>query len=184
MVAAPNPGDLAYRAAVIRALALVMLLAGTAAADDKLEPQIQADLGLSVVFAAYELPIAKHLAIEAGAGIFGTYFLPWFDAGENVRGFGGGIRPTWFARESGRGLYVAPYVRAVRVTGELDGESGSGLAVTSGVFVGWAFGLTEKLDLRVGGGAQYIYSHVETAAGDLDTSTPFVALDLVVGYRY
>ena len=168
----------------MRALAIVMLLAGSAAAEDQLEPQIQADLGLSVVFAAYELPVAKHFAIEAGAGIFGTYFLPWFDAGENVRGFGGGIRTTWFSRTSGHGLYVAPYVRAMRVSGELDEQSGTGLAVTSGVFVGWAFGLTQKLDLRVGGGAQYIYSHVETEAGDLDTSTPFVALDLVLGYRY
>jgi hypothetical protein len=164
-------------------IVVAMMLSREVAAE-QLEPQIQADLGLSVAFAAYEYPITSHLAIEVGGGIFGTYFLPWFDAGEDVKGFGGGIRPTWFARASGRGLYVAPYVRAIRVSGELDGESGSGLAVTSGVFVGWAFGLTRKLDLRVGGGAQYIYSHVETAAGDLDTSTPFVALDLVVGYRY
>ena len=49
----------------MRALAIVMLLAGSAAAEDQLEPQIQADLGLSVVFAAYELPVAKHFAIRA-----------------------------------------------------------------------------------------------------------------------
>ena len=170
---------------MIRALTIVLAVGvSTPAFADQLEPQIQADLGLSVVFAAYEYPVTSHIAVEAGGGIFGTYFLPWFDAGEDVKGFGGGVRATWFSRTSGRGLYVAPYFRAIRVTGELDGASGSGPAVTSGVFVGWAFGLTDKLDLRVGGGAQYIYSHVETAAGDLDTSTPFVALDLVVGYRY
>lgn len=170
---------------MIRSLTIVLaLVIANAASAEGLEPQIQADLGLSVVFAAYEYPVSSHIAVEAGGGLFGTYFLPWFDAGEDVMGFGGGVRTTWFSRASGRGLYVAPYVRAIRVGGELEGESGNGLAVTSGVFVGWAFGLTRSLDLRVGAGAQYIYSHVETAAGDLDTSTPFVALDLVVGYRY
>ena len=85
------------------------------------------------MFAAYEYPVTSHIAVEAGGGIFGTYFLPWFDAGEDVKGFGGGVRATWFSRTSGRGLYVAPYFRAIRVTGELDGASGSGPAVTSGV---------------------------------------------------
>ncbi|MDB4960074.1 MAG: hypothetical protein JWP01_73 [Myxococcales bacterium] len=145
-----------------------------------LAPQLQADLGLTVVAIGYEHPIADHLAIQIEAGIFGTYFLPWFDLGDDVKGIGGGVRPTWFARESGRGFYVAPYVRVEGVRGETaDGESHDGLAIAGGVFAGWAFGLTERLDLRVGGGAQYIY----VDAGPLSASTPFVAIDLVVGYR-
>ncbi|HEY5926985.1 MAG TPA: hypothetical protein VIV11_35100, partial [Kofleriaceae bacterium] len=113
--------------------------------------------------------------------IFGTYFLPWFDLGDRVVGFGGGVRASYFPRDDGRGLYITPYVRAARVTGEHDeGIEGTGVAVELGAFVGYAFRLTSRLDLRVGGGAQYIYIDGDN---DLGASTPFVALDAVVGYR-
>jgi hypothetical protein len=49
--------------------------------------------------------------------------------------------------------------------------------------VGWAFALSAKLELRIGGGAQYIRFGVDTNAGRLTTSTPFVAIDAVLGYR-
>ncbi len=55
----------------------------------------------------------------------------------------------------------------------------NGVGIAAGAFVGWAFGLTDRLDLRIGIGAQYIYLD----APPLGASTPFVALDLVVGYR-
>ncbi len=155
----------------------------TSASPVQLRPQLQADLGLSVIYGAYELPVAKHFAVEIGGGIFGTYFLPWFDRGDDVKGLGVGTRATWFLREGGHGPYVAPYVRVVGVRGEKDGMSGNGVGFSTGAFVGWAFGLTERLDLRVGAGAQYIHVHVDTEAGELRTSTPFVALDLLVGYR-
>jgi hypothetical protein len=167
----------------LSALGFAFALATTvpaAAETEHLAPQIQADLGLTVIAAAYEHPVSDHVAISFEAGTFGTYFLPWFDLGDDVLGFGGGVRPTWFARTSGRGLYVAPYVRVEAVRGDTDaGTSDTGIAVTTGVFAGWAFGLTERLDLRVGGGVQYIY----VDADPLSASTPFIALDLVVGYR-
>ena len=158
----------------------VLVLATSAHADEAtLRPQLQADLGLSVVGVGYEQPIAGQLAIQAEVTIFGTYVLPWFGVGDRVAGFGGGVRATWFARTSGRGLYVTPYVRADRVSGDLDGMKGSGVAIAAGAFVGWSFGLTDRLDLRIGGGAQYIY----VDADPLAASTPFIALDAVLGYR-
>ena len=54
---------------------------------------------------------------------------------------------------------------------------------TAGVFAGWAFGLTDTLDLRVGAGAQYIHTTADGPMGELSTSTPFAAIDAVVGYR-
>jgi hypothetical protein len=148
----------------------------------KLQPQVQIDGGLSVIGPAYEHPIARHIAVNLEVFIFGTYFLPWFDAGEKVRGFGAGVRPTWFMRESGHGLYVAPYFRVVGVDDEtLTGAESVGF--TTGAFVGWAFGLGKKLDLRLGAGAQYIYFKTDTAMGEVSTSTPFVAIDAVLGYR-
>jgi hypothetical protein len=160
---------------------LLLLFASTASADE-LRPQLQVDGGLSVIGPAYEHPITKHIAIGVEAFVFGTYFLPWFDAGEDVKGFGGGVRPTWFARESGHGLYVAPYFRVVGVDDESI-VSASGIGFTTGAFVGWAWGLTAKLDLRVGAGAQYIHTHADGPDGRLSTSTPFIALDTVLGYR-
>lgn len=144
---------------------------------------IVADLGLTVVHVGYQHPIGRHLAVSLTAGIFGTYFLPWFDLGDDVKGFGGGIRGTYFARESGRGFYVAPYVRVQRVSGSHDDMDGSGPGFTAGAFAGWSFGLGNKLDLQLGLGAQYIYQYIDTAAGKQTSSTPFVAIDILLGYR-
>ena len=162
-----------------RLASLAVLLASSVAAAE-LRPQAQADLGLTVIHVGYEEPMSEHWAIQVEGGIFGTYFLPWFDLGDDVRGFGGGARVTWFSRRSGRGPYIAPYLRASRISGEDEaGEDHNGVGIAAGAFVGWAFGLTDRLDLRVGAGAQYI----DLDAPPLGASTPFVALDLVIGYR-
>lgn len=156
--------------------------ADTAGASTGPAPAIQADLGLSVIQLAYEHPLGRHLAASVSAGLFGSYFLPWFDLGDDVIGVGGGVRVTWFARETGRGFYVAPYVRAHRVSGDHDGTHGTGFGFSAGAFAGWAFGLTERIDLRIGAGAQYLRHELDTPGGST-SSTPFVALDALVGVR-
>lgn len=172
-----------------RLVVLVMLamlaLAAPATAEEPVErhSSIVADLGLTVVHLGYQQPIGGHLAVSLTAGIFGTYFLPWFDLGDDVKGLGAGVRGTWFARSSGRGFYVAPYVRAQRVSGSHDDLDGSGPGITAGAFAGWSFGLGTKLDLQLGLGAQYIYQYIDTAAGKQTSATPFVAIDIVLGYR-
>lgn len=162
---------------------IVIVILGLAAAARAepvaLSPQAHADLGLSVVGLGYERPLAAHVAIAGQGGIFGTYFLPWFDRGDDVAGAQVGARVTWFARASGRGLYVAPYLRGVAVRGRVDGQRGEGLGFAAGAFAGWVFGLSDRLELRVGAGAQWIYFD----AAPLAASTPFVALDALVGYR-
>ncbi len=167
-----------------RVIVIAVLVAATAAAAEPTEPaalaaQAHADLGLSVVGVGYERPVAAHVAIEGQAGIFGTYFLPWFDRGDDVKGLQLGARVTWFARTTGHGLYVAPYLRGVAVRGGEGGQSGEGLGVTAGVFAGWAFRLGARLDLRAGAGAQVIHFD----ADPFSASTPFVALDVLLGYR-
>lgn len=163
------------------AIAAVALATATASAEP-VRPgagQVQADLGLSVVGLGYERALATHVALAGEAGIFGTYFLPWFDRGDDVAGLMVGARATWFARADHRGLYLTPYLRGVAVRGTAGGQSGDGVGVAAGVFVGWSVGLTRRVDLRVGAGAQYI----RVDADPLGASTPFVALDAVVGYR-
>lgn len=145
--------------------------------------QIQADVGLSVIQLAYEHRLSRHMSASVSAGLFGSYFLPWFDLGDDVIGLGGGLRVTWFSRPSGRGFYVAPYVRGHRVSGDHDDMHGSGLGFSAGAFAGWAFGLGDKVDLRAGIGAQFIDHYIDTPAGRSTSDTPFVALDLVVAYR-
>jgi hypothetical protein len=162
-------------------VAVFLLSTGVAAAEPP-RPQLQADLGLSVVAFGYEHPLGAHVSVMVGGGLFGTYFLPWFDLGDNVVGGVGDLRVTWFHGDDGRGLYVTPYVRAGYASGSHEGTSvdGAGLALTTGVFVGYGFRLTDKLDLRIGAGGQYIY-----IGGDHDVgaSTPFLALDTTLGYR-
>jgi hypothetical protein len=144
---------------------------------------IQADLGLSVIQLGYEHRLSRHFSASLSAGVFGSYFLPWFDLGDNVIGLGGGVRVTWFSRKSGRGFYVAPYARGHRVSGDHEDMHGTGLGFSAGAFAGWAFGIGDKIDIRVGAGAQFIDHYIDTPAGRSTSSTPFVALDLVVAYR-
>jgi hypothetical protein len=161
---------------------LFLVLAIQTASAESLQPQVQIDGGLSVIGAGYEHPLGGHVALQGEAFIFGTYFLPWFDLGHDVKGFGVGVRPTWFARDTGHGFYITPYFRGVAVDAYLlFGANGTGLE--AGVFAGWAFRLSSKLDLRIGGGAQYIYFHVVNEDESRTTSTPFVALDAVLGWR-
>ncbi|MBK7075936.1 MAG: hypothetical protein IPH44_26945 [Myxococcales bacterium] len=171
------------RAAIVIAIASITTTAAVSAPataePTALAPQAHADLGLSVVGVGYERPVAGHVAVQAQGGIFGTYFLPWFDRGDRVQGLQLGARVTWFARASGRGLYVAPYFRGVAVRGEVDGQTGQGLGFTAGAFAGWAIGLGERLDLRLGAGAQWIYFDADPLAA----STPFLAADILLGYR-
>jgi hypothetical protein len=160
----------------------IALCLGPSLAAAEPAPQLQADLGLSVVAVGYEHPVTDHVAVMIGGGLFGTYFLPWFSRGDNVVGGVGDLRVTWFQRADGHGLYVTPYARAGYASGN-DSDtnaSGAGVVVTGGLFVGYSFGLTDKLDLRLGGGAQYIYVGGDHGVG---ASTPFVALDTILGYR-
>jgi hypothetical protein len=151
---------------LVAALGIVALAPSQPAAAEP-GSQLQADLGLSVVCLGYEHPVGGHAAVMLGAGLFGTYFLPWFDRGDDVAGAIADLRATWFAGDDHHGLYVTPYVR---------GGYADGAAVTAGAFVGYALGLGRALDLRLGGGAQYL-------AIDDHAHTPFIALDVTLGYR-
>jgi hypothetical protein len=166
------------------AVAAALAAAAPAAAEPTtLQRQVQADLGLAVIGLGYELPVAAHLALQLEGQIFGTYFLPWFDAGDAGKGLGGQLRATWFARPSGRGLYLLAYARLDAVRIERDDLTADGFATSAGGAAGWSFRLTRRLDLRLGIGVQYIYMRAETQGTRLDTSTPFPTLDGVLGYR-
>lgn len=156
---------------------LVLALASPARAD-----QIQADLGLSVIAAGYEHKLSTRTAIAVEGGIFGSYFLPWFDVGDKTVGGIGGLRATLFAQSDNRGLYVTPYMRTGYTKGEDEdtGMTGGGFVMTAGFFVGYVFRPLESLDLRVGAGAQYIYIDGDNG---VDASTPFAALDFTLGYK-
>jgi hypothetical protein len=156
--------------------AVVVLILASRAQAEVGRTQVQADLGLAVVAAAVELPIGERAAVQLEAGIFGTYFLPWFGLGDDFVGFGGGVRFTWFSHAESRGYYFAPFVRVDRV-GDPDDNTGTGFS--AGAFVGRVFRPSRKIDVRVGAGLQYMHYD----AGPSEAKTPFVALDAVVGYR-
>jgi hypothetical protein len=160
---------------VVKSVVAIVLLAVVAPADAEPPAQVQADLGLAVVGLGYEQPLGDHLAIMGEAQIFGTYFLPWFDAGNNVTGGGIEARGTWFRGDHHHGLYVTGYLRYDEVSDEADHST---LGFCGGMVAGWAFPIS-ALDVRVGGGLQYM--RYESITTDIDT--PFIALDLVVGYR-
>ncbi len=63
--------------------------------------------------------------------------------------------------ETLRGIYIAPYLRVHRVGGDHDDMHGTGVGFSSGALVGSAFGLGPQTSSR----------------------TPFIALDILLGYR-
>ena len=152
---------------------IVLAVAAPAAAEPA--AQVQADLGLAVVGVGYEQPLGDHLAIMGEAQIFGTYFLPWFDAGTNVTGYGGEARGTWFRDESHHGLYATAYLRLDQVDA---GNHDPAFGFCGGGVAGWAFPVS-RLDVRVGAGVQYM----RYRSASIDIDTPFAELDLIVGWR-
>jgi len=171
------------RASLAFALAALAPSAAGAEPAAELQHQLQADLGLAVIGLGNELPVARRVAIQLEGQIFGTYFLPWFDAGDAATGLGVEARATWFARPSGHGLYVLAYGRLDAVRVERGDLTADGFGTSGGAAVGWAFRLTRRLDLRLGLGVQYIHVRAETGGVRLGAKTPFPTLDAVLGYR-
>ena len=171
---------------MIRIAVALLLVASTAVAEprDVPRPQLQLDLGVAVVGLGLEAPVASHLALQIEAIGFSTFYLPLVGGGVTTNGYGAGVRGTWFAGRDGRGLFVTPFFRFAHVAGEKDtGDRGHGLATASGITVGQAFRATRTVDLRFGFGAQLLHYDVRTAGGTLRATTPFLAFDLVIGFR-
>lgn len=158
----------------------LMLVASTAAA----ERQLQIDVGIAVVGLGMELPVADHLAVQMEAIAFSTFYLPLAGGGVATWGGGAGVRGTWFAGRDATGLFVAPVFRLAQVGAEKDtGDRGHGLATAAGITVGQAFRVTRTMDMRFGFGAQMVHYDIRTAGGTLRATTPFLAADLVLGFR-
>jgi hypothetical protein len=142
---------------------------------------VQLDLGLAVIGLAYERVLADTVALQLEGQVFGTWFGPYFDK-PNFTGFGGQIRSSFFPfGHAPRGLYIAPFVRVDRVTGEAQGKKGSGVGASYGGFVGYSFVFWDRWNARVGGGAQYMSYAVNAGGERLEMRTFFPGLDLVVG---
>jgi hypothetical protein len=174
--------------ALVAALPRPAAAAPAAAADDPPPPArpnaLQLDLGLAVVGLAYERIFHPRFATQLEAHVFGTWFGPIFDQ-PNVRGFGGQVRPSFFLTDDApRGVYVAPYLRVNRVSATEGDEVGSGVGFSSGLFGGYSFLFAERVNLRIGAGAQYMSYVVDVAGTRVAFKTLFPALDLVVGYQF
>jgi hypothetical protein len=145
---------------------------------------VQLDLGLAVVGLAYERVLADTIALQLELHVFGTWFGPPF-GWANLSGLGAQIRSSVFpfGRAPG-GLYIAPYVRAARVTGEANGEMGSAIGASYGGFLGYSFLFWDRFNVRVGAGAQYMSYAVNAGGARLEMKTFFPALDLVAGFRF
>jgi len=174
---------------VHRAIVLVALLSGTAAAEDPVPPprpatQVQLDLGLAVIGAGIEHAVSDQLAVQAEAFITSTYFLDWFGLGPRTDGFGGGVRLTWLEHPRGRGLYG---VALLRLSGVHTDASDAFLMTEVGLAAGYAFPISRKLDLRLGlGVVAFRGTGTDRRAGETSVATvnaPFVQLDAVLGYR-
>ena len=145
---------------------------------------VQLDLGLAVVGLAYERLLVPRFAVQVEAQIFGTWFGPMFDL-PAMRGFGGQVRPTLFVTDDGpRGLYIAPFLRVDAVSTEKNDATGRGVGFSTGVFGGYSFLFGERVNLRVGAGAQYMSYVVDVRGERVAFKQFFPGLDLVVGYQF
>ena len=145
---------------------------------------VQLDLGLAVIGLAYERVFTSWFATQVEAQIFGTWFGPIF--GEpRLSGFGGQVRPSFFLTENApRGVYLAPFFRADRVGAEESGKTGNAIGFSSGAFAGYSFVFADRVNLRLGAGAQYISYVVDVDGTRVAFKTVFPAIDIVVGYLF
>lgn len=180
------------RATAISALLLAVAVSGGAHAaspsDDEPRPYrpnaVQLDLGLAVIGLAYERILHPRVALQIEAQIFGTWFGPIVDL-PNMRGFGGQIRPSFFLSDDApRGVYVAPFTRVDRVSSTANDVTGSAVGFSAGLFAGYSFLFAERVNLRIGTGAQYMSYVIDAAGTRIAFKTFFPALDLVVGYQF
>jgi hypothetical protein len=157
---------------------------GDAATPPRKRNAVQADLGLAVIGLGYERVVGDHVSLQPSLHIFGTWFGPIVDE-PRFAGFGGQLRASFFPLgEAPTGLYVAPFVRAERVSTEASGVSGSTVGWSAGAFVGWSFALGERWNIRLGAGAQYMRYVARVAGARVAFDTPFPAIDAIVGYRF
>jgi len=161
----------------------ILVLASSARAEPALRRQLQADVALGAIGFGLEQPVAAHLALGVEATGFSTFFLPFIGGGVNTYGGGGGVRATWLGERSGHGLYVTSFFRLEGVHGLHFHQPGNGPATATGLMVGQAFRASDKLDVRFGFGGQWVTYDLSTRAGRLTASVPFLAVELVVGYR-
>jgi len=171
---------------VRRGVAIALVIAASPAAAEptpRLERQLQLDVGIGVIAVGQELPVSPHLAVALEATGFSTFFLPLVGGGVAVTGAGAGVRPTWFAERSGHGLFASGSFLLEQVGGDKAGTHGHGLAYAASLQVGQAFRASRQLDVRLAFGPQWIHYEIPTAAGALTANVPFLAIDLVIGYR-
>ncbi|MBX3229804.1 MAG: hypothetical protein KIT84_05675 [Labilithrix sp.] len=141
------------------------------------------DLGLAVVGLAFERTFERQLAFQVTGHVFGTWFGPAVDK-PNLSGLGGGVRATWFfTHDAPRGLYVAPFLRVDRVTVDEPGAERA-WGYSTGAFAGWSWLFADHVNVRVGGGLQWLAYEVPVGARRDSFRGFFPALDLVVGYAF
>lgn len=170
---------------MLRSLVSVLAIAYplTAVAEPpRMREQFQLDLGLSVITANLEHVLAPKTSVSLGLGVFSTWFAPLHDSGDAFIGVGAELRLFRFFRVDGSGPYLSPFVRTSRARGEdrETKETSVALGFAAGAMAGWAFRITDRFDVRLGLGGQYIRFVAETA----QIKTPYVAIDGVVGYRF
>lgn len=162
----------------MKALLVLAAIAGAAHAD----PQVQLDLDIGKVGVAYEHPVGAHVAIAAEATGFSTYFLPFIGGGIVTFGGGGGARATYIGHGR-RPLYLALAGDYERIAGDDEaGNRARGNAWLASATVGQTF-RTKALDVRVGFGAQWVHYLLRAEDKHLRADVPFLALELVLGYR-
>lgn len=172
------------RAFVIAAVALALAGPGASAAAES-DPsfrgrsQLQLDLGLGVVGVGYEWGLGRADAIQAEVQGFSTYFAPLFSVGTTVNGGGAQVRYTRFLPD---GMYLSGFARFHGVRGEADGAVGYGVGFSAGAFVGEVFRLSRSVELRVGLGGQFLRYRVHTDVGRVGLTTPFIGVDLGLGW--
>jgi hypothetical protein len=145
---------------------------------------IQADLGLGVVGLAYERTFASWVAVQVEAQVFGTWFGPALDK-PFFRGVGGQLRPTLFLTDAApSGVYFAPFVRVDRVRAEENGATGTTVGYSAGAWLGYSFVVSERVNVRLGAGVQYMDYVAEAQGQRLAFETVFPAIDVVIGYAF
>ena len=143
-----------------------------------------ANLVFGVIGLGYERVLANWVSLRFEA----QYTRNWFSK-DDIWALGGTVRPFFFlTRAAPSGLYVSPLATLAYSEGHNSAASAHGAGWAAGGTIGYSWLIRRLVNIRVGGGVQYVSIEVTgqsaTSTARIGASGLWPAVDLSLGFVF
>jgi hypothetical protein len=165
----------------VRLVWLSILIAARAGAEP--ERVVIADLGLHVVGAGYQLPVASHVALQLDL----ESYTPWTQEARffELQGIAVRGRPVFYANaDAVTRWWLSPFAQVGIGWAKRDGTRRSGVVSAAGVSVGYAWLLWAHVHVALGAGVQYDDARIPGGSSKPSFASLWPQLDGTLGYAF